>query len=326
MLDQLRKLIGPDVKENVTLAPFTTFKIGGPAQYYVEAADIATVEKALAAAKELGLPVTVIGGGSNMVVADSGITGLVIRMTLQGLTIDGTTVTAMAGMASGLVSMKATDAGLTGLEWMVGLPGTIGGAVRGNAGMFGGEVKDNLVSAQVLKDGAVVTMTNAECAFAYRESVFKTHPGPVVLSATFALAPAADKDAAKTQLRTNLLKKKEQQPIEFPTAGCVFVNWKPEKPEDVESLRKTLDLDKDEVIPVKPDGTVPAAWIIDRAQLKGFAVGHVSVSEKHGNFFINDGKGTADEVIQLVAAIKTKIRNVTDGVVQLHEEVEYVGY
>lgn len=326
MLDQLQNLIGPDVKAGIALAPFTTFKIGGPAEYYFEAKDADAVTKAVAAAVQLGLPYFIVGGGSNMVVADEGIKGLVIRIVAQGLTIDGTTVTAMAGMASGLVSMKATDAGLTGLEWMVGLPGTIGGAVRGNAGMFGGEVRDNLVSAQVLKDGAVVTMTNEECAFSYRESVFKHEPRWVVLSATFGLVMATDKEASKAQLRENLLKKKEQQPIEFPTAGCVFVNWKPEKPEDIESLRKTLDLDKDEVIPVTKAGAVPAAWIIDRAQLKGLATGHISVSGKHANFFINDGKGSADEVVQLVATIKTKVRNMTDGVVQLMEEVEYVGY
>lgn len=326
MLDQLRQRIGPDVKTGVALAPFTTFKLGGPAEYYVEAKDTDTVAKAVAAATELGVPYFIIGGGSNMVVADDGIKGLVIRITAQGLTIDGTSVTATAGMASGLVSMKATDAGLTGLEWMVGLPGTIGGAVRGNAGMFGGEVKDNLLSAQVLRDGKVVTMTNAECAFAYRESAFKHEPRWVVLSATFALATAADKEASKAQLRANLLKKKEQQPIEHPTAGCVFVNWRPGSQADVDSLRKSLDLDKDDAVPVKADGTVPAAWIIDRAQLKGYGTGHISVSDKHANFFINDGKGSADEVIQLIAAIKTKVRNTTGGVVQLMEEVEYVGY
>jgi UDP-N-acetylmuramate dehydrogenase len=326
MLDQLRQLIGPDVQGGVALAPFTTFKIGGPAEYYFEAKDADAVMKAVAAATELGLSYFVIGGGSNMVVADDGIKGLVIRITAQGLTIDGTNVTAMAGMASGLVSMKAADAGLTGLEWMVGLPGTIGGAVRGNAGMFGGEVRDNLVSAQVLRDGKVVTMTNAECAFAYRESVFKHESHWVVLSATYGLALASDKDASKAQLRANLLKKKEQQPIEHPTAGCVFVNWKPEKPEDVESLRKTLDLDKDEVIPVTKAGAVPAAWIIDRAQLKGMTIGHISISEKHANFFINDGKGTSDEVVQLIAVIKTKVRNMTGAVVNLQEEVEYFGY
>ncbi len=326
MLDQLQQRISSDVKAGVVLAPFTTFKLGGPAEYFFEAKDADSVARAVAAAGELGIPFFVIGGGSNMVIADDGIKGLVIRVVAQGFMIDDTSVTAMAGMASGLVSMKATEAGLTGLEWMVGLPGTIGGAVRGNAGMFGGEVRDNLVSAQVLKDGVIVTMTNAECAFSYRESVFKHEPRWVVLSATFGLALAQNKEASKAQLRVNLLKKKEQQPIEFPTAGCVFVNWKPEKSEDVESLRTTLDLDKDEVIPVTKAGAVPAAWIIDRAQLKGFTTGHISVSDKHANFFINDGKGSADEVVQLIAAIKTKVRNMTDGVVQLTEEVEYVGY
>jgi UDP-N-acetylenolpyruvoylglucosamine reductase len=106
----------------------------------------------------------------------------------------------------------------------------------------------------------------------------------------------------------------------------MFTNWQPGSPADLESLRRTLDLNPDEKIPVTPIGTVPAAWIIDRAQLKGVQVGHLRVSEKHANFFVSDGQATADDVVALTAAVKTRVRNTTDGVVQLHEEVEYVGF
>jgi len=137
---------------------------------------------------------------------------------------------------------------------------------------------------------------------------------------------AADVEASKVQLRKILLDRKEKQPVEYPTAGCMFVNWKPESPEQLEGLRRTLDLNGDEKIPLTPQGTVPAGWIVDRAQLKGTKVGHVEVSAKHGNFFITDGKASSDEVVQLTAVLKTRVRNITDGVVQLHEEVEYVGF
>ena len=325
-VEQLREKLSADVKENEIMAPYTTFKIGGPAEFFFTATSAEEVIKAVHVAHELGLSTFVFGGGSNMVVSDEGIKGLVIRMQLQGLEIDGVDVTVSAGIASGLVSMKVTNAGVTGFEWAVGLPGTIGGAVRGNAGMYGGEIKDSLIEVLVVKDGEVITMKNEECGFAYRESIFKKQPGMIILAAQFTLEKAEDAEEAKAKLKAHLLKKKEQQPVEHPTAGCVFVNWKPANDEELQSLRKSLDLDKDEVIPVTPAGTVPAAWIIDCAQLKGFTVGHVSVSDKHANFFINDGEGTADNVVALIAEVKTKVRNITGAVVMLQEEVEYVGF
>lgn len=326
MIDELRQRISPDVRENEPMAPMTSFKIGGPAEFFYDAKTAEDGIRAVAAAKEFGVPWFVFGGGSNMLVSDAGVKGLVIRMVNRDIRIEGTKVIVGAGAASGSVSKQATEAGLTGLEWMIGLPGTIGGAVRGNAGMFGGEVKDTLESAVVLKDGEKVPFSNADCGFSYRESVFKREPGMVVLEATFGLAGSADPATGKKMLVAHLMRKKDQQPIEYPTSGCVFVNWKPSAEGDIGSLTKTLDLDKDDAVPVTPSGAVPAAFIIDRAQLKGTKVGNVEVSGKHANFFINNGKATADDVIALIAAVKSKVRNATDGVVQLMEEVEYVGF
>lgn len=327
MIDQLRAKISPDVREGEPLGKHTTFKIGGPAQYFLEAKSADDAAKAVAAAKELGLPWFVFGGGSNMLVSDEGVKGLVIKMANRGLVVgeDGT-VTAEAGAPTGLVSTRVTEAGFGGFEWAIGVPGTIGGAVRGNAGAYGGETKDALVTARVLKDGVDATMTNADCAFAYRDSIFKREPKWIVLSATFAFAKSPDPEAAKAKLRQILLDRKEKQPVEYPTAGCMFMNWTPSSPEDLESIRHSLDLNKEEKVPLTAQGTVPAGWIVDRAQLKGMKVGHVQVSEKHGNFFVSDGQAKADDVIALTAALKTRIRNVTNGVVQLHEEVEYVGF
>jgi UDP-N-acetylmuramate dehydrogenase len=325
-LTLIHQKISPAVRSNEPMSKHTTFKIGGPAQFFFEAKTADDAVKAVSAAKEIGMPMFVFGGGSNMLVSDNGIKGLVIKMTNRGFSIDGTTLTAEAGAPSGLVAMKSTDAGLTGFEWAIGLPGTIGGAVRGNAGMFGGEIKDSVVTVRALRDGNESVMTNAECVFAYRDSIFKRRPGMVVLSATLQLKKNENVEASKVLLKKYLLEKKDKQPIEFPCAGCIFTNWKPENQKELESLRKSLDLNPEEKIPLTSQGTVPAGWIIDRAQMKGMKIGHTSVSDKHGNFFIHDGHGTADEIIQLMAAVKARIRVMTHGIVSLTEEVEYVGF
>ncbi|MEY4744796.1 MAG: hypothetical protein RL272_741 [Candidatus Parcubacteria bacterium] len=326
MLEELRKMISPEVRAGEPMAKHTTFRIGGPAEFFLEAKSADDVVRAVAAAAHLGIPYFAFGGGSNMLVSDEGVRGLVIKMANRGFTIDGGKVVAEAGAPTGLVSTRTAEAGLTGFEWAVGVPGTIGGAIRGNSGAYGGEMKDSVVSVRALKEGVETVMTNAECEFAYRDSAFKRHPGWIVLSATLALPPSGDPESAKAKLRQMLLDRKEKQPVEYPTAGCMFTNWTPSGPADIESIRRSLDLDKDEKVPVTAQGTVPAGWIVDRAQLKGMKVGHVQVSEKHGNFFVSDGKAKADDVVALTAAIKTKIRNITNGVVQLHEEVEYVGF
>lgn len=326
-IETLRARVSPDVREAEPLAKYTTFRIGGPADYFLDAKTTDQIVAAVQAANELGLPWFVVGGGSNMLVSEQGFRGLMIRASARDFTInDDGTVTADAGAVTGLVSTRVTEAGFDDFQWAVGVPGTIGGAVRGNAGCYGGETGDRIVSVLACKDGEIVTMTREACDFAYRSSAFKKNPRWVVLRATFKFDRAADVEASKAQLRKILLDRKEKQPVEYPTAGCMFVNWRPESPEQLEGLRRTLDLNGDEKIPLTPQGTVPAGWIVDRAQLKGTKVGHVEVSAKHGNFFITDGKASSDEVVQLTAVLKTRVRNITDGVVQLHEEVEYVGF
>lgn len=327
MIEELRKRLGPEIKENEPMAPHTTFKVGGPAQFFLEARSAEAALAAARTAEELAIPFFVFGGGSNILVSDEGVKGLVVMMANRGIVIDGGKVTVEAGAPSGLVAMKTAEAGLSGFEWAAGLPGTIGGAIRGNAGMFGGETGDSLVSVRVMKDGAEQTLANADCQFAYRDSVFKKNPGAyLILSAEFRLEKAANPGESKALLKKYLLEKKDKQPVEFNCAGCIFMNWKPAAPEDLEKLRRYLDLDKDEQIPVSPRGTVPAGFIIDRAQLKGTKMGHVSVSEKHGNFFVSDGKATASEIIALIGMIKTRLRDMTHALVTLQEEVEYVGF
>ncbi len=325
-IEELRQRIGPDVQAGTPLAPLTTFRIGGPAEFFFEAKTADDAVRAVRVCAELQLAYYVLGGGSNLLVSDEGVKGLVIRMANRGVSVDGDKLLVDAGATPGLAAMKAAEAGLGGLEWASALPGTIGGAIRGNAGCFGGEMKDCVETVRVLADGRDADMTNADCQFGYRDSAFKHRTGLVILSAVLRLKPGADKAASQALMQKIVLEKKDKQPVEYFTAGCMFTNWKPNSPDEINILRGSLDLNKEEVIPVTAQGTVPAGWIIDRAQLKEMKMGHISISPKHGNFFINDGRGTASEVIALAAAVKMKVRDMTHGVVQFLEEVEYVGF
>jgi UDP-N-acetylenolpyruvoylglucosamine reductase len=137
---------------------------------------------------------------------------------------------------------------------------------------------------------------------------------------------SADPTSSKQRLQEVLNLKKHQQPIEYPTAGCIFKNWLPESADDLTRLRRWLDLNPEEKVPVTTNGTIPAGWIIDRAQLKEMKIGGAMISTKHANFFINTGNATAHDVIELIAIVKTRVRNLTHGVVHLQEEIEYVGF
>jgi len=325
-IEELRQRLSPDVRAEEKLAPYTTYRIGGPAEFYFEAQTSDDALKAVRTARELGLQYFILGGGSNTLVSDEGIRGLVIRLRNRGFSVDGAAVTAEAGAPTALVGLKSVEAGLAGFEWAGSLPGTIGGAVRGNAGCFGGDMKGCVESVRALIDGEEKVLSNAECGFSYRQSLFKSRPGSLVLSATLRLRPSPDPAAGKALLEKCIQDKKAKQPIDLFSAGCVFTNWKPGNEQEIATVRKCLDLNKEEVVPFTAGGEVPAGWIIDRAQLKEMKVGHVSISPKHGNFFVSDGQGRASEVIALTSAVKMKIRDMTEGIIQLVEEIEYAGF
>ncbi|MBN1585028.1 UDP-N-acetylmuramate dehydrogenase [Candidatus Uhrbacteria bacterium] len=326
LIDELRKAIAPEMREGVPLAPFTTFRIGGPAEYYFEAKTDEEAVRAIAACRDLGLPYHVLGGGSNLLVSDDGIRGLTIRMVNSSVSVDGPVVTAGAGTPSGRLARETAEAGLSGLEWMIGLPGTVGGAIRGNAGMFGSEVKDSLESVSVLTPGGEARiMENRDCLFGYRDSAFKRLPGTVILSAKFRLT-IGEAEACRKKMRGFLEKKTTAQPVSGLTAGCAFKNWLPKNEGEIVIVREGLGLAPEEAVPRTPTGAVPTGWIIDRAQLKGMRIGGGFVSEKHGNFIVNDGTGTASDVIALTAAVRMRVRDMTHGIILLEDEIEYVGF
>lgn len=289
------------IKENEPMSKHLTFRIGGAARFFIEVKDVGELGEAIEFAKQKNLPWFVLGGGSNTLCADAGYDGVVIQMANRGWSLGDHSLGKMtvgAGAMSVAVGRAAGDTGLTGIEWMVSLPGTIGGAVRGNAGCFGGEMKDVVESVRVFRDGAVVELANADCQFAYRESIFK-HNHDIIIDVTFRLT-SGDKEFIKAKMTEVLGKRKSTQPTASGTAGCAFKN------------------------PLVDGKLMSCGKLIDDLGLKGTKIGGISISDVHGNFLINDGTATADQVVQLISLIKTRARNELG--VQLQEEIQYIGF
>ena len=325
MADYRAELItrfGDRLKKDEPLAKHVNFRIGGPADAYLEAKTTADAVDAIRIARRQHVPWVIIGGGSNVLVADAGFRGLVVQTAFRGWRQEGNRVTADAGVLSAFLARATVDAGLTGFEWAVGLPGTIGGAVRGNAGCFGNETKDHVETIRIYDANADAErlMTWAECKFKYRDSIMKhMNPPPLVLDVTLTLAPG-DKKAGKARLDEIVRTRKEKQPHDAASAGCMFKNVVLNGKEDLWKLRQETDIPSD----FMEEKSIAAGWLIDQADLKGTKVGDAEVSDKHGNFCVNRGNATADQVMQLVSLIKTKIRNRFG--VQLEEEVQLIGF
>ncbi|HLM83918.1 MAG TPA: FAD-binding protein, partial [Candidatus Bathyarchaeia archaeon] len=284
------------IKENIPLAPYTTFKIGGPARFFCEAENEHEILEALKFAKEKDLPVFVLGGGSNVLVSDKGFDGLVVKINLNVWRFDlhdgGQTSIANcdAGCMLSKIVNESVKAGLTGLEWAAGIPGTVGGAVRGNAGAYGGCLADCVESVKVLEisnfskvrpfpssSGAVgipqgQTFSSQDCKFAYRDSIFKQNLNLIILSVELKLKKG-DKAESGKKIKEILAARKGKQPMEFPSPGSFFKNpiVKDEK------LIQQFETDAGQKI---RDKKIPAPWLIEEVGLKGKKIGGAMVSEK----------------------------------------------
>jgi UDP-N-acetylmuramate dehydrogenase len=298
--------IGADrVRAGVPLAPLTTFRVGGPADWLVETRGSDEIVAALRVAARLGVPVTLLGGGSNVLVADAGIRGLVIRPRGGEIRrLDETRVRADAAVTiNGLVRWTIAH-GRAGLEAWAGTPGTVGGAIFGNAHFAGRSIGDLVVAVRLAsRDGAIDEVPADVMAFAYDRSRLQ-ESGEVLLSADFRVT-AGEPAALRAIARQSLAYRKGTQPLDTPSAGCIFQNPQPGAD-------------------VVPEG-VPwsAGALVDRAGLKGAAVGGARVSPIHGNFIVNDGSATAAEIRQLVTRCQQAVRERFG--VALREEIVYLG-
>ena len=302
----MQAALGADrLRAGAPLAPLTTFRVGGPADWLIETRNSEEIAIALSIARAFGVPITILGGGSNVLVADAGVRGLVIR-TRGGevQAIDEGRIRADAAVTiNGLVRWTINH-GRAGLEAWAGTPGTVGGAIFGNA-HFGGRLIGDLVTEVRLlgRDGARSDVAAPAMAFGYDRSRLQ-ESGEVLLSAVFRVS-AGEPAALRAIARESLAFRKRTQPLDTPSAGCVFQN--PER-------------GRDEV----PDG-IPwsAGALVDRAGLKGAAAGGARVSPTHGNFIVNEGAATAAAIRALIDRCKREVRDRFG--VELREEIVYLG-
>jgi len=316
---KLAEIFGARLKRQEPLSRHTNYRVGGPADFYLEAKTVVEVATAVKAAQEDHLPIFVLGGGSNILVSDAGVRGLVLVLNMRKVTVEGTKVIAEAGAVTAAVANVSAGAGLTGFEWAVGVPGTIGGAVRGNAGCFGGEMKDAVESVDAIdmRTGQDSKFNIQDSRFAYRESRFKTEPF-VVTSVTLSLSKG-DAPTALAAIKDFMSRRKEKQPLEYSSAGCIFKNF-----EFADST--SLDARLRAILPQEfvDARRIPAGWLIDRVDIKGTRIGDALISEKHGNFFVNAGNASAEQIIELISLAKMKVRDAFG--VQLQDEIQLVGF
>jgi UDP-N-acetylmuramate dehydrogenase len=282
---------------NVPLGPLTTYKSGGPARWFADVEDRETLDELIATGITASHPMLVLGRGSNLVVSDHGFEGLVIRLGpgFTGIATAGITVTAGGAATLPRLARASVEAGIAGLEFFVGVPGSVGGAVRQNAGCFGTETKDRLVRAELLDlvSGAGRDGTPETLDLGYRHSNLQT--SDLVIEAVFA---GSDGDPAlgSDEMRRITRWRRDNQPGGTFNAGSVFKN---------------------------PPGE-PAGALIDRLGLKGTRVGDVAVSEKHANFFVAGPEATSKDIFRLVEVVKDAVFKMTG--TKLETEIQFVGF
>lgn len=294
--DKLEKIVSSEaIFEKEPMSKHTTFRIGGPADIFLTA-KVSQVLDVLKLAKEEHVPVTVIGNGSNLLVADEGIRGLVISFGKEAeeIQIEGTRMTVAAGTILAKVAAEAARNSLTGLEFAAGIPGSIGGAIVMNAGAYGGEMKDVVIGAKVLTpEGEIKELTKEELEFAYRHSCIPEKEY-IVLEVTIELTPG-EEEKIREIMNDFKNRRIEKQPLEYPSAGSTFK---------------------------RPEGHF-AGKLIQDAGLRGYRVGGAQVSEKHCGFVINTGDATANDVRQLMEDVKRIVFDKYQ--VKLEPEVKMLG-
>ncbi|HUK15207.1 MAG TPA: UDP-N-acetylmuramate dehydrogenase [Bryobacteraceae bacterium] len=303
-----------DVSAGTPLALYTRFGIGGPADLYVETASVPAFLAALETARASGLPTMVMGGGTNLIVSDRGFRGIVLRYRGDGLRATGECVTAEAGaVLQDLVDFTIAR-GLKGLETLAGIPGSVGAAIYGNAGAYGHSISEPVVAVRFFDGRGERTFDQAECDFAYRESIFKKHKDWIVFSAELRLKTA---DGAELRRMADeiLRVRNEKFPVTMKCAGSIFKNL----------LLKELPAGVAARVPAAAvrEGKVPAAWFLEQVGAKGIERGQIRVADYHANLIYNAGNGTAADLCELIGELKARVRERFG--IDLEEEVQYVG-
>jgi UDP-N-acetylmuramate dehydrogenase len=319
---------------NIALSPgtplsaHTRFGLGGPADVLLETSDESSFTKALRIAEESGAPYVVIGGGTNLVVADRGFAGIALKFTSQTiddeqygerdhewLVANGFKVRADAGATLQKLVDRTIDSGLQGLETMTGIPGSVGGAVYGNAGAYGHSIMEFVETVRYFNGDHVCTLNNAQCEFRYRESIFKRRKDWVIFSVTLRMFPGYGSELRKAADGIRKIRD-EKYPPTMKCAGSIFKNL----------ILSELPAAARDQVPAKVvrEGKVPSAWFLEQVGAKGRKRGDIHVADYHANLIYNVGAGTSADLVEMIRELKDRVREKFG--FDLEEEVQYVGF
>lgn len=293
-LEEIRKIVSGKILINEPLAKYSTFKIGGLADIYLEPANVDELLNLLKYLRSKDVDFIILGNGSNVLISDEGFRGAVINLEfgLNFIRIEGECVVAGAGVKLARFVDFCVENGFKGVEMLAGIPGTLGGAIIMNAGAYSGEISDYLVDVDVIRDFELVRLKKEECGFGYRTSNLSND---IVVQARFKF-PSGDIEEMKRIRREILIKRNQTQPVNFPNAGSIFKN---------------------------PPGNF-AGKLIEEAGLKGVQIGGAQISEKHANFIINKGNATARDVLELIKLAQSKVYEKFG--IKLELEIRLIGF
>lgn len=338
-------------QENVPLSEFSSYKIGGPASYFFEAKNLEELKCAIEEAQKKNLDIFVLGGGTNLLFSDEGYSGLVLKPSINFTNAVGEEISVGAGVLMADLINFSVEKSLSGLEWAGGLPGTVGGAIRGNAGAFGSEMKDVVKSVKSLDMETLneIERNFSDCDFGYRSSIFsargahlpdgqgsafggknsRIYNKEIIISAVLMLKKG-DAEKIKSAASEKISYRKQKHPLEYPNAGSVFKNIPVSQISadvqqiNVDTIRIYLRNNQRQsalTVPVKKDPfpVVPAAYIISEAGLKGIVSGGAMISPKHPNFIVNISQAKSADVKNLIKLVKNGIKNKFG--IELKEEI-----
>lgn len=306
-----------NIQRNVQLSKYANFKVGGPANYFCDVYSREGLKEAFEFVKSNNLEYLILSGGTNLIISDDGFNGLVIKINFTKIQVMKKVIQAEASTNLNSLVDISTKAGLKGLEWAGGLPGELGGAVRGNAGAFKGEIKDivrEVISMNTM--GQIITRNNSECNFGYRTSIFKSN-GEVILSVKLEFNNSSPPELVEIADSRRAYRSK-RHPIEYPSVGSIFKNV------PLKNVPQNIKEEFEKNIKIDPFPVIPTAAILDRAGLSGYQIGGAQISTKHPNYIVNIDNASTRDIISVIqyAIAEVKERYSID----LEVEPQLVGF
>ncbi|MBN2197785.1 UDP-N-acetylmuramate dehydrogenase [Candidatus Wolfebacteria bacterium] len=309
-------------QQGVLLKNHSHYKIGGLSKYFIEVKTVDEIIKAIKKTRLLKMPVFILGGGTNILFNDNGFDGAIIKIKNSNFEIqdeisEKKIIKAEAGLLLADLVNLALEKGFSGLEWAAGLPGTLGGAIRGNAGSFEGEMKDIITQVSSIDisklEEKFIKRNNQDCKFNYRSSIFKTEAKNEIIIEAILTLTKGDKNSIREIAQKNINYRKTNQPLDYPSIGSIFKNI------DLKNI--PLKRHKEFVLVIKKDPfpVIPVAYLISESGLKGISCGGAMISPKHPNFIINTLNASSNDVENLIQLIKKQVKNKFN--IELTEEI-----